>query len=296
MLTWSGCSSHILANLLPPALFSVLTVLLLILYDTFRAAAWPALMSVGLGPLGLSSSALSLLLVFRTNSSAARFDEARRLWGSIVNRSRDLVRQALVYFPPTPRGQELKGALVRWVVALAHCVRLHMRAPREATPAALADWLRPDELAGLAASAHRPNHCLQVLSHIIAAGCGDAAIAHRVDEDLKFMEDAIGGCERLFRTPIPLSYTRHTSRLLLFWLGYLPLALFAELKWHALFVAPLLVLILFGIDEIGVELEEPFTLLPLETLCDAIKAQSTELLASDAAVRGMVTGYEAEKA
>jgi predicted membrane chloride channel (bestrophin family) len=117
-----------------------------------------------------------------------------------------------------------------------------------------------------------------------------------VDEDLKFMEDAIGGCERLFRTPIPLSYTRHTSRLLLFWLGYLPLALFAELKWHALFVAPLLVLILFGIDEIGVELEEPFQLLPLETLCDAIKAQSTELLASDAAVRGMVHGYEAKKA
>jgi predicted membrane chloride channel (bestrophin family) len=113
----------------------VLTVLLLLLYDTFRAASWPALMSVGLGPLGLSSSALSLLLVFRTNSSAARFDEARRLWGSIVNRSRDLVRQALVYFPATPQGQELKGALVRWVVALAHCVRLHMRAPRSRSAA-----------------------------------------------------------------------------------------------------------------------------------------------------------------
>jgi predicted membrane chloride channel (bestrophin family) len=119
--------------------------------------------------------------------------------------------------------------------------------------------------------------------------------AHAISvADLKFMEDAIGGCERLFRTPIPLSYTRHTSRLLLFWLAYLPLALFAELRWHALFVAPLLVLILFGIDEIGVELEEPFTLLPLETLCDAIKAQSTELLAADVAMRGMVSGYEPE--
>jgi predicted membrane chloride channel (bestrophin family) len=69
-------SSHILANLVPPALFSVLSVLLLVLYDTFRAASWPALHGLGLGPLGLSSSALSLLLVFRTNTSYQRFDGA----------------------------------------------------------------------------------------------------------------------------------------------------------------------------------------------------------------------------
>ena len=265
------------------------SVLLLVLYDTFRAASWPALHGLGLGPLGLSSSALSLLLVFRTNTSYQRFDEARRLWGSIVNRSRDLVRQSLVWFPP--ERVALRAALVRWVVALATCVRLHMRAPREDTPAALAGWLSADELAGLAAAAHRPNHCLQVLSHVIAAGSPDSHAALRLDEDLKFLEDTIGGCERVFRTPIPLSYTRHTSRLLLFWLAYMPAALFSELRVQALLVAPMLVLVLFGIDEIGLELEEPFSILPLEVLCDAIKAQTVELAASDADVRGMVDAY-----
>jgi putative membrane protein len=169
-----------------------------------------------------------------------------------VNRTRDLVRQALVWFPDEKA--HLKPALVKWVVALAQCVRLHMRAPRDATPAALAGWLSADELAGLAAAAHRPNHCLQVLSHIIATGSPEAHTAHRLDEDLKFLEDTIGGCERVYRTPIPLSYTRHTSRLLLFWLAYMPAALFSELNIQALLVAPLLVLVLFGIDEIGVEL------------------------------------------
>ena len=38
--------------------------------------------------------------------------------------------------------------------------------------------------------------------------------------------------------------------------------------------------------------EEPFSILPLEVLCDAVKAQSLELLASDAAVKDMVAGYE----
>ena len=223
-----------------------------VLYDAFRAAGWPALAGLGLGPLGLSSSAMSLLLVFRTNTSYQRFDEARRLWGAIVNRSRDLVRQSLVWFPPERAG--LKAALVKWVVALAHCVRLHMRAPRDATPAALAGWLTPEELGALSAAAHRPNHCLQVLSCIVAAGAPDPQIAHRLDEDLKSLEDTIGGCERVYRTPIPLSYTRHTSRLLLFWLAYMPAALYSELHLQALLVAPLLVLVLFGIDEIGVEL------------------------------------------
>ena len=37
--------------------------------------------------------ALSLLLVFRTNAAYARWDEARKMQGMLVNRSRDLVRQ-----------------------------------------------------------------------------------------------------------------------------------------------------------------------------------------------------------
>ena len=42
--------------------------------------------------------------------------------------------------------------------------------------------------------------------------------------------------------------------------------------------------------------EEPFQILPLEVLCEAIRAQSTELLASDAAVAALVAGYGATPA
>ncbi len=41
----------------------------------------------------LTSFALSLLLVFRTNTGYSRWLEARKVWGGILNRSRDLVRQ-----------------------------------------------------------------------------------------------------------------------------------------------------------------------------------------------------------
>lgn len=44
-------------------------------------------------PFNLTSFALSLLLVFRTNASYARWVDARKLWGGVVNRSRDVTRQ-----------------------------------------------------------------------------------------------------------------------------------------------------------------------------------------------------------
>lgn len=44
-------------------------------------------------PLNLTSFALSLLLVFRTNASYARWDNARKVWGGMLNRTRDITRQ-----------------------------------------------------------------------------------------------------------------------------------------------------------------------------------------------------------
>ena len=45
----------------------------------------------------LMVSALGLLLVFRTNSAYQRFVEGRKIWGNIVNCSRDLYRYIMMY-------------------------------------------------------------------------------------------------------------------------------------------------------------------------------------------------------
>lgn len=43
-------------------------------------------------PVTSTSFALSLLLVFRTNTAYFRWNESRTLWGGVLNRSRDIVR------------------------------------------------------------------------------------------------------------------------------------------------------------------------------------------------------------
>jgi predicted membrane chloride channel (bestrophin family) len=37
----------------------------------------------------------------------------------------------------------------------------------------------------------------------------------RLEEHVLALEKALGGCERILRTPVPTSYTRHTSRFLM---------------------------------------------------------------------------------
>ena len=58
-------------------------------------SAFPRLAVDSSQAFSLTSFALSLLLVFRTNASYARWDEARKVWASILNRTRDLNRQVL---------------------------------------------------------------------------------------------------------------------------------------------------------------------------------------------------------
>ena len=50
-----------------------------------------------------------------TNTSYQRWDEARKMWGLIVNRSRDVTRQALGYIPSSQ--PDLQDMFCRWVIA-----------------------------------------------------------------------------------------------------------------------------------------------------------------------------------
>jgi predicted membrane chloride channel (bestrophin family) len=97
-----------------------------------------------------------------------------------------------------------------------------------------------------------------------------------IDEELGKLTDALGKCEKLLRAPIPLGYTRYSVRFLWLWLSLLPFALastFAEFDagtfWAdkpqpVLAVAMLFVSFIFlSIEDIAVQIEEPFAILPL---------------------------------
>jgi predicted membrane chloride channel (bestrophin family) len=115
--------------------------------------------------------------------------------------------------------------------------------------------LRPDEIDQVMLATHRPNYVLQVLAQLIKeADCGTAATA-RMDDNLTAFEDVLGGCERILKTPVPLSYTRHTSRFLMIWLTLLPFSLYKTAGLATVPVSMLIAFLLLGIEEIGVSIE-----------------------------------------
>ena len=68
--------------------------------------------------------------------------------------------------------------------------------------------LQPEELKLLLASKHRPNYVLQILSGLVESSCIVSPERFRMDQNITFFMDAQGSCERILKTPIPLSYTR----------------------------------------------------------------------------------------
>lgn len=76
-------------------------------------------------PIAISGSILPLLLVFRTNNSAIRYDEARKMWGLLLNRTRDLAREAIAFFPRDAVTQKLTFA--RWLMVYSIALKCHLR-------------------------------------------------------------------------------------------------------------------------------------------------------------------------
>ena len=97
---------------------------------------------------------------------------------------------------------------------------------------------------------------------------------------------ACAECERLYMTPIPLLYTRHTLTLefVTLWMAFVPFAfydVFAS-SWNNTGMIPAICIehhICFhfvGIEEITVSLEEPVSILPLDELVEEFQANAKE--------------------
>lgn len=61
------------------------------------------------------------------------------------------------------------------------------------------------------------------------------------------------------------SWCRHTSRFMMIWLTFLPLALYSSCGWAIVPAVGIMAFLLLGIEEIGVSVEEPFSILALGT-------------------------------
>ena len=244
-------------------------------------------------PFQLTATALGLLLVFRTNQSNGRFYDARLAWGQIIASSRTMLRFTANSFGEShpqefTRFARLLQALPRTLIfhvtsdgdlskskgTSDHDIELSRDELEHELSERMGELLCEADVEDLMRSQHRPMWVLNALSNVVAS-VGDPTktpvLHHRIEHELAECEKALGVCERVLLTPIPTSYTRHTSRFLTAWVTLLPFALWPHCGFWGTIPTSLCVGYgMIAIEDIGVTLEDPNDILPLWRYSDAV--------------------------
>lgn len=256
---------HLITN----TVISILTVLL------FRGTSG-RLASIPMTVHSLMGGFLSLLLVFRTNTAYARFYEARDIWSKAKAACRNLALAVAVHVQPhAPRSAAaLRDQLAAFPEALTYTclsgsVELSdavkslilgtttMTHKSNNNSSSTTTLLSPAIL--LAIRMHQTIHYAAAKeSPTVGTDRIEALHMVHVSDLIDSLVGAATACERIVKTPVPWSYSRHTSRFLTLWSGTLPFALVQQAGWLTVPIVCAACWCLFGIEEIGHLIEQPF--------------------------------------
>ncbi|KAA8493716.1 UPF0187 protein [Porphyridium purpureum] len=280
-------SSHIVANV-------AVSGLIVALFQQYPDAL---LWRVTPLPHTVLGTVMGLMLVFRTNSAYDRFWEGRKIWGGIVNRTRSLAVNFLNFVGPTSDAAvpALSARLIKLDQAFPLSLADHLRG--EPTPAASIKALIPEEhWEEYLTARNRPLLTCKLMSRYVAQAYSmrdlrdgnTNAERETIERGINDLIDYMGMCERIVKTPVPLSYSRHTSRFLSLWCLTLPVIFVKADDWLVLPIMFFVSFSLFSIEEIGHLIEDPFIKhpdapgidLPLEAMASTINGDLQDMLDS----------------
>ncbi|KAL9187129.1 hypothetical protein ACHAXT_010849 [Thalassiosira profunda] len=288
MLTTFG-SSPFQRLLFPDFFVTSLSVGGLTYYNEVVADAAAQVWMDGQG-LAAGTTAIALLTGFRLNASYGRYNEGRKLMGAISTASRDLATNSLMWLTRREDKDRMLSLVKAYSVAMTfhlntkgahHGIRrndinfeeqvyVEYRAEmidvfgneRDGDFVWVCTWHQQGENVPLGISS--------LMRQIIAHNDQKDALNRELDLQVQKLVASLGGAERIQKTPIPTCFTRHTSRLLFVWSNMLPFAIYPVCGVFTLLTTIAVSYSLMGIEDIGVQLEEPFNILPLRQFSDGV--------------------------
>jgi ion channel-forming bestrophin family protein len=200
--------------------------------------------------------AISMLLVFRTNTAYDRWWEGRKHWGALVNVTRNLAVKLDAWLPGAEPQRRAFAALLG---QFAHELRRHLL--RENTRLELDETAHP-ELPQLDRTRHTPTQVVQALHEQVRKarmkGMLDEQCFLLLHQDMNALLDICGACERIKNTPIPYSYSAFIKKFIVVYSVTLPLGFVFTLGWIAVPVVIFIFYVLASLEIIAEEIEDPF--------------------------------------
>ncbi|MBN9311613.1 MAG: hypothetical protein BGO40_09620 [Chryseobacterium sp. 39-10] len=198
---------------------------------------------------------LSLLLVFRTNTAYDRWWEGRKLWGKLVNDSRNFAIKLNAIL--LPEDAESRDFFKHHIAFFPHVLSRHLS--EEATKLALdKDYSKIE--ANL--KHHAPMELINTLTQKVALLHREGLIQHEelifLDTQLSGFLDVCGGCERIKNTPIPFSYSSFLKKFIVLYALALPIAYVTTIGWMMIPLTVFVFYVLMSLEVIAEEIEDPF--------------------------------------
>lgn len=223
---------------------------------------------------------ISLLLVFRTNTAYDRWWEGRKLWGDLVNNTRNLMMKINTFVPAEKK--DLKNEFRILISNYPMALKEHLRGGYKEE--LLEDHPRLSKTQ-LKEFSHIPNRIAQQMYSETEMLLKQGLITEEkwllLNEELRSFTNVAGACERIKKTPIPYSYSTFIKRIIFLYIITLPLGLIPDLKWGTI---PIVIFVFYafaGLELLAEEIEDPFgderNDLPTDDLANTIKKNLLEI-------------------
>jgi putative membrane protein len=294
---WNTFRSSPFQRVLFPDLFVVASIGAGVTYYNEFVACSETLAQMSSEGFAGATTAIAILAGFRLNASYGRYEESRIFWGDTNNTIRDLAGQTMMWMKDSnQRARMLKLCKAYPVALMFHLnekgCHHSMKRAVPATPnfkdrvqaefeaelsdiysdgKDMADFRRISQ--AKYRGANTPLDVLTCMRETIAGSVGtvDAIYVRGMDEQCQRLCASFGASERVLRTPLPTGFTRHSSRLLAIWSSTLPFALYPAMgPWLTVPTVIITTYAVLGIEDLGVQLEEPFDILPLRQYSDGM--------------------------
>ncbi|MUG93873.1 hypothetical protein F7734_16235 [Scytonema sp. UIC 10036] len=231
---------------------------------------------------------LGLLLVFRTNTAYERFWEGWQIAGMTIFTGRNLSRQMWMnIIVKNLAEKEEKATYVRLIAAFFVAMTQHLR--REGVDDRLKSLLEPEHYLNLKNVSNMPLKITQWIGAYLTKQYThqhiDSFQFSALNRLLDQLVECLSRCERILNAPMPRAYSMHLRHLLILYCFALPFQIVKDLHWWAVPVVGVVAFALFGIEAIGLEIENPFGYdandIPLDNLCRKLHGDIEDLIASD---------------
>lgn len=273
LFSWRGSVlPNIFSRLSLNFALSVSAVLLLPYYDSLGVHLTTA-------PFSLVGIAIAIFLGFRTNTSYARFNEARCLWGMLLITTRSISRQVQSIL--NDKADSLLAA--QFLMAFSWSLKHQLRGTNAQTD--LERLLPEPYLSEVLSSPLRTNRILLLLGEWLGqkyrAGQLSDIVWADIDKNLNEMAHIQGACERIANTPIPYAYGLILRRTVYLFCTILPFALVDDLRYLTPLISVFISYTFLSLEYVAEEIEEPFGTAPndlaLDAICTTIEINQLEM-------------------